>query len=223
VIVLGADFAYLLHELGGLEALREDVFALFRRTRGASDMTRVLGEVNALLSERGPRGCGASVAALGIGGERAIVAWAGGVRVLRLRGLGLATVTRDHGLFEQAVDAGRVADTPAARASFPHPGVLVNALGMADANVETREEPVHVGDVWLVTSRVANALGDAVIRRTLAHHRPDPAACASHLVAQAARSGCFDGAVICAIVDEGGVRWGHASGGGPGDEAASIA
>ncbi len=139
----------------------------------------------------------------------------------RLRGLGFAQLTRDHGIFEMYVDARRVADTPEERAAFPHSGTIVNALGMKDAKIDAREDAVELGDVFVVTSAVARTLGNDVMRRTLAIHRPDPAACASHLVAQATKAGCTHPHVTCAVVEREAVRWARASGAGPHDEPAA--
>lgn len=208
---VGPDFGVVLDLVGGAHVVAPLLTNELARTRSPDDLPRVLARIHAVLIAHGRRGAGGYVAGLGIAQGRSFVAWAGDVRVVRLRGVVLTRLTRDHGLFEQYVDAGIVDDTPEARAAFPHPGVVVNALGMAEAKIDARDDAVELGDLFVVAHRLDD---HDLLRRVMVLHRHDPAGCAVQVRESFGRDH-----VVCALVTADGCRWSRAC--GPSDDEAA--
>ncbi len=169
------------------------------------------------------RGVGASVAALTVNEGLARVAWVGDARVVRLRADALAALTRDHSLLEDYIRQKRL--TPEEIASFPHPDVLVRALGMKTAvDVETTEVTTAIGDVFALMDRLAwRTLGEPTWTSTLRTHGHCPRECVAALLEQiAAAGGPEESTVVVVCIEPGGPIFAGGSGRPPGTEPAAL-
>lgn len=135
------------------------------------------------------RGMGSCVAALAVTEASATVAWVGDVRVVRFRAGALEDLAPPHTLLNDYIKSKRL--TPEEIESFPHPNVLVRALGMKPTvEVETVDVATEVGDVFaLFNDSVWAALGEAALAATLRIHGSRPRECVAAILDQVAAAG----------------------------------
>jgi serine/threonine protein phosphatase Stp1 len=104
-----------------------------------------------IMARAEPRGMAATVAVLGIEGEKYFCLWAGDCRVYRLHDGVLKLLTRDHRMVQELVDAGAI-DAAAAR-NHPRRNVVTRAVGIErDLLLDEIEGAVSAGDVFVLTS-----------------------------------------------------------------------
>jgi len=99
--------------------------------------------------------------------SRCFIGHVGDSRCYRLRGHQLQTLTRDHTLLQEQIDAGLISPAQAAQAEHRH--LLTRALGVADTVLlEVNEFPVEANDLFLFCSDGLNdMLADSEIAAIL--------------------------------------------------------
>ncbi len=105
------------------------------------------------LAEREPsfHGCGATVAALALAGDRALTAHAGDCRAYRRRDGSLRQLTEDHSLLRDYAKIRRLSAKE--MDAFPHKNVVTRALGLiADIDVDLRIGPARADDLYLLST-----------------------------------------------------------------------
>lgn len=161
----------------------------------AADAVRgALTEVNRRLVEEskalGGDVIGSTIVTLIVRGDHCGLLWVGDSRAYRLRDGAIARLTRDHTQVQALVDEGIL--TPEQAEHHPYSNVLARAIG-AERNLEidTRIEPLHPGDLYLLCSDgLDKELSDAQIGTLLTGTDPDGMAAA--LVRQACEAGGRD-------------------------------
>lgn len=104
-------------------------------------------------------------------GNKLLLAHVGDSRCYRLRGQALTSITKDHSLLQEQIDAGLL--TPAQAASSPNRNLVTRALGVENSVLlEMHEHPVEPGDVYLMCSdglndMVADDAIAAILKTTL--------------------------------------------------------
>lgn len=203
--------------LAALEAALKESLDLVRAIEAANTAITTAAAAPRL------RGMGSSVAALAVSGERATVAWVGDVQVARVRSGRFELLAPAHTLLAEYVKSKLL--TRDEIESFPHPNVIVRALGMrATVVVDTVDATAEVGDVFaLIDATVWAALGEAALTATLRIHGDRPCECVVAILEQVAAAGGqgTPTAVVVRIEPTGPVFAGG-SGGGPGSEAVAL-
>ena len=96
-------------------------------------------------------GMGATVVAVMLTDERAVIAHVGDSRAYRLRNGRLEQLTRDHSFVEEQVNQGLMSDQEAAQSNLQN--VLMRAVGVdGEVQVEVNEELFAEGDTLLLCS-----------------------------------------------------------------------
>jgi len=142
------------------------------------------------------RGMGTTIVALVTLGDRVVVGHVGDSRAYMLRDGKLQRLTNDHSWVSEQVRLGLLTDEEAKR--HPMRNIITRALGNRDdLEVETGEEPVRPGDVFLLCSDGLNSmLGDEEILAILARHREEPREACQALVDQANEHGGEDNVTV---------------------------
>lgn len=140
------------------------------------DLQQKLNEANetCLNAFRGKR-IGATVAALHIFGDLALIIWAGDSRIYRLRDGELEQMTRDHSVAEEKRERGELSREEADSHQTAH--VLTRAVGVHKRLYpELRYEKVQDGDRFLLcTDGALIGQEDSDIRSALKHSNKDGA------------------------------------------------
>jgi serine/threonine protein phosphatase PrpC len=165
-----------------------------------SALVRGLDQVNAALSRYGSATHEVSgstlVALLAHEGHFACV-WAGDSRAYRLREGELASITRDHSVVQQLVDAGRLAEHQ--RQGHPGANVITRAVGAAPRlELEEAFGEMAAGDVFLLcTDGLTTCVSDVEIAEILC--REDPAPAADALIERALLRGGPDNVAVVVV------------------------
>jgi protein phosphatase len=139
---------------------------LARLLRRANEAVRTIGHAKS-------RGCGATLAAIHVGGTLLAVAHVGNCRVYHHGPRGLRSLTTDHSLIQEYLKQGGLSQAEA-EALSPHRSIVTRALGIQESVEPTlATEFVEVGDrVLLCSDGLYDELPDADLAAFLA--RPDP-------------------------------------------------
>ena len=142
------------------------------------------------------RGMGTTIVALVELGDRVVIGHVGDSRAYVLRNGELQRLTNDHSWVCEQVRLGLLTDEEAKR--HPMRNIITRALGnREELEVDTTEEPVHPGDVFLLCSDGLNSmLGDGEIREILSSHRGDPEKACQALVDGANERGGEDNVTV---------------------------
>lgn len=143
---------------------------------------------------------GATVVALMVEDDRAVVGWAGDSRAYLLRDGRLAALTRDHSLVQELID--RAGLSRAEANGHPQAHVVTRAIGVGEeADPEFAELVVQVGDVLLLCSDgLTRCLTDKEIAALLAA-APEPQSACRALIEATLAAGAPDNvsAVVVSI------------------------
>jgi serine/threonine protein phosphatase PrpC len=147
--------------------------------------------VEAVSREPSLRGIGCTIACAVVANGECVIAWAGDVRVYRLRGFDLTLLTRDHDLVNDYVRKNAIDPTDAEAITKLPKGVIVRAIGMAPAiEVDTRVERTMPDDVFLLAPVGLYALlGDDELNRRLHEGRTSASQCLQALARAAKQRG----------------------------------
>ena len=143
---------------------------------------------------------GTTIAAMKVTSDKVIVAHVGDSRIYRWhRDHGLSRETRDHSLFNQMVDEGRIAlDAP--EQNFPQRNVIMRALGARDHRAELRTLSKRPGDVFLLCSDgLTDMVDDHEIARILDWYEGAPKQTAKALVAAAIEADGRDNITVVVV------------------------
>jgi protein phosphatase len=142
------------------------------------------------------RGMGTTIVALVALEDRVVIGHVGDSRAYVLRDDELQRLTNDHSWVCEQVRLGLLTDEEAKR--HPMRNIITRALGnREELEVETTEEPVRPGDVFLLCSDGLNSmLGDDEIREILDQHRDDPEKACRALVDAANEQGGEDNVTV---------------------------
>jgi len=147
------------------------------------------------------RGMGTTIVALVALPGSVVVGHVGDSRAYRLRDGELQRLTQDHSWVSEQVRLGLLTDEEAKR--HPMRNIITRALGNRDElEVDTAEEPVQPGDVYLLCSDgLSSMLSDDEIQRVLNHYRNDPEKACRTLVDQANEHGGEDNITVVVFSD----------------------
>jgi len=145
------------------------------------------------------RGMGTTIVALVALPESVVIGHVGDSRAYVLRESKLVRLTQDHSWVCEQVRLGLLTDEEAKR--HPMRNIITRALGnREDLEVDTTEEPVLPGDVFLLCSDGLNSmLSDEEIRGILARHRGDPEKACRVLVDAANEQGGEDNVTVIVL------------------------
>lgn len=145
------------------------------------------------------RGMGTTIVALVALDDRVVVGHVGDSRAYRLRDGQLQRLTNDHSWVSEQVRLGLLTDDEAKR--HPMRNIITRALGNRDElEVDTTEEPIHPGDVFLLCSDGLNSmLGDDEISELLTRHRNEPEKACQALVDEANERGGEDNVTVVVL------------------------
>lgn len=131
--------------------------------------------------------------------DRVSIAYAGDSRLYRWRDGHLEQITRDHSLLEELVARGHYSREDAQR--LVRRNIVTRALGVErEVAVDLLEEPVEVGDCWLLCSDGLNDMvPDDEIARILSTGDGGLAACADALVSAALAAGGRDNVSVILV------------------------
>ena len=143
-------------------------------------------------------GMGATVVAVMLSDERAIITHVGDSRAYRLRNGHLEQLTRDHSFVAEQVQQGLLSEQEAAQSNLQN--VLMRAVGPdAEVQVEVTEELFADGDTLLLCSDgLTKGVSDADIARTLAL-LDDPQEAAQRLIEMANDAGGSDNITVIVL------------------------
>lgn len=143
-------------------------------------------------------GMGATVVAVLLSDERAIIAHVGDSRAYRLRNGHLEQLTRDHSFVAEQVEQGLLSKQEAAQSNLQN--VLLRAVGAdVEVQVEATEELFADGDTLLLCSDgLTKEVSDAEIARTLALS-DDPQEAAERLIEMANDAGGSDNITVVVL------------------------
>jgi len=169
VALLQASFGRWLAHAGTQAAPKAMRRALQAAITEANDAILEAGSANPQL-----QGMGTTLVVAAFGPQRAVVAHVGDSRCYRLRDGVLVSLTRDHSLLQEQLDAGAI--TPAQAALSPHRNLVTRALGIERrVNPEIHEHAVHPGDLFLLCSDgLTDMVPDAQLFTLLLQDRPLP-------------------------------------------------
>ena len=144
------------------------------------------------------RGMGTTLVAMLVDRERALISHVGDSRAYLWRDGELRRLTSDHSWVNEQVKLGLLSDETAQR--HPMRNIVTRALGSrSEVDVETRDEAVRPGDVFLLCSDGLNTmLDDAEIAEALAAHA-DPAEACRNLVQRANARGGEDNTTVVVV------------------------
>ena len=146
---------------------------------------------------------GATVVALMLDHERAVVGWAGDSRAYLLRDGSLRALTRDHSLVQELVDKAVL--TPAEAEGHPQANVVTRAIGVGDvADPEFAELAVMPGDRLLLCSDGLTRVVPEPEIAVLLAAAPEPESACRDLIEATLAAGAPDNvsAVVVAIGTE---------------------
>jgi len=149
------------------------------------------------------RGMGTTIVALVALPQSVVIGHVGDSRAYVLREDRLVRLTQDHSWVCEQVRLGLLTDDEAKR--HPMRNIITRALGnREDLEVDTTEEPMQPGDVFLLCSDGLNSmLPDEEIRAILSRNRTDPEKACRFLVDAANEHGGEDNiTVIVLSVDQ---------------------
>ncbi|MFO1144270.1 MAG: protein phosphatase 2C domain-containing protein [Amaricoccus sp.] len=173
---------------------------------GRALLGAALGEAHADIQARseadGLGQIGATVVALMLDHDRAVVGWAGDSRAYLLRAGTLTPITRDHSLVQELVDQAVL--TPAQAEGHPQANVVTRAIGVGDAaEPEFAELTVAAGDRLLLCSDgLTRVVPEVEIADRLAA-APDPdSACHALIEATLAQGAPDNVSAVVVAIDE---------------------
>jgi len=134
----------------------EDVGEMILRESVQKANTEIL---NASRRQAQYAGMGTTVVSTLFYDNRMAVAHVGDSRVYRLRADTFESITHDHSLLQQQIDAGLLSQEEARFSRIKN--LLTRAIGIEnEVEVETRTHPVNVGDIYLLCSDGLNTMVD---------------------------------------------------------------
>lgn len=142
-------------------------------------------------------GCGTTLAAVAVHGNRVVAFGAGDSRVYKIAPWGIASLLRDHSLVRELADRGVITGEEARR--HPHRNVITLGVGpafreaWAGARAEVAAESLGVGECLLLcTDGVHDLLGEEGLLEVLGDRPPQRAAAlAERLRAEASDNASF--------------------------------
>lgn len=145
------------------------------------------------------RGMGTTIVALVALRDRVVIGHVGDSRAYVLRDGELQRLTNDHSWVCEQVRLGLLTEEEAKR--HPMRNIITRALGnREELDVETSEEPVRPGDIFLLCSDGLNSmLGDEEISAILSSHRADPEKACRALVDGANERGGEDNVTVVVV------------------------
>ena len=168
-----------------------------RRSHGAVLLRKAIQDANQQIfrtanTEQQCQGMGTTVLAVLFYDNRICVAHVGDSRLYCLRGNSFEQVTNDHSLVQELVDRGFLTKDEAL-ANTPK-NLVTRALGIEEnVEVDIKEEPVQVGDVFLLCSDGLNdMMSDEDIRLTLGKYSANLKQAGSELIRIANANGGKD-------------------------------